>query len=260
MAQADLLYRNNGDGTFTEVSRGGFEAPDGRGLGLAIADFEATASSTSLSPTMRLLTSCSGTWVDSISRRSGKGGSRRQRLRVRNRPAWVWWPMISTVMARSISSSPTSSTNPARFSGTSVAICASIQPWAPASMPRPAQDGLRGCLGRRRRRWTTRPVRGQRPRRRSPLDQQPDGPAALSSGGEIAIASRWPVRARPIPRASVGRGVAAGDLDHYGRVDLVVVHRDTAAGLCYNKRRQLPLARRQDPRSWLGQNSGQDGR
>ncbi len=39
-AQADLLYRNNGDGTFTEVSKtAGFEAPNGRGLGLAIADF-----------------------------------------------------------------------------------------------------------------------------------------------------------------------------------------------------------------------------
>jgi tetratricopeptide (TPR) repeat protein len=40
-AQSDLLYRNNGDGTFTEVSRAaGFVAPNGRGLGLAIADFD----------------------------------------------------------------------------------------------------------------------------------------------------------------------------------------------------------------------------
>ena len=40
-AQSDLLYRNNGDGTFTEISRAaGFEAPNGRGLGLAIADFD----------------------------------------------------------------------------------------------------------------------------------------------------------------------------------------------------------------------------
>jgi tetratricopeptide (TPR) repeat protein len=38
-AQDDLLYRNNGDGTFTEVSKAaGFHAPEGRGLGLAIAD------------------------------------------------------------------------------------------------------------------------------------------------------------------------------------------------------------------------------
>ena len=40
-AQDDLLYRNNGDGTFTDVSReSGFVAPNGRGLGLAIADFD----------------------------------------------------------------------------------------------------------------------------------------------------------------------------------------------------------------------------
>jgi tetratricopeptide (TPR) repeat protein len=40
-AQLDLLFRNNGDGTFTEVShRAGFEAEGGRGLGLAIADLD----------------------------------------------------------------------------------------------------------------------------------------------------------------------------------------------------------------------------
>jgi tetratricopeptide (TPR) repeat protein len=40
-AQPDLLYRNNGDGTFTEVSRAaGFVGPEGRGLGLAIADLD----------------------------------------------------------------------------------------------------------------------------------------------------------------------------------------------------------------------------
>ena len=40
-AQADHLFRNNGDGTFTDVSReAGLEVPDGRGLGLAIADLD----------------------------------------------------------------------------------------------------------------------------------------------------------------------------------------------------------------------------
>ncbi|MEW4571524.1 VCBS repeat-containing protein, partial [Tautonia sp. JC769] len=40
-AQFDLLYRNDGDGTFTDVSaEAGIEVPDGRGLGLAIADFD----------------------------------------------------------------------------------------------------------------------------------------------------------------------------------------------------------------------------
>ena len=40
-AEPDLLYRNNGDGTFSEVSEAaGFSGPDGRGLGLAIADLD----------------------------------------------------------------------------------------------------------------------------------------------------------------------------------------------------------------------------
>ena len=40
-AQPDRLYRNNGDGTFTEMSKeAGFVADGGRGLGLAIADLD----------------------------------------------------------------------------------------------------------------------------------------------------------------------------------------------------------------------------
>jgi hypothetical protein len=39
--QPDVLYRNNGDGTFTDVSReAGLDVPGGAGLGLAIADFD----------------------------------------------------------------------------------------------------------------------------------------------------------------------------------------------------------------------------
>jgi hypothetical protein len=38
-AQPDRLYRNNGDGTFTEVSRtAGIDLPEGRGLGVLVAD------------------------------------------------------------------------------------------------------------------------------------------------------------------------------------------------------------------------------
>ena len=40
-AQQDHLFRNNGDGTFTDISaEAGIEAPAGRGLGLAIADLD----------------------------------------------------------------------------------------------------------------------------------------------------------------------------------------------------------------------------
>ena len=40
-AQLDHLFRNDGDGTFTDVSRAaGFEVPEGPGLGVAVADFD----------------------------------------------------------------------------------------------------------------------------------------------------------------------------------------------------------------------------
>ncbi len=38
---ADLLYRNNGDGTFTDVSKkAGIANPAGKGLGVAFGDFD----------------------------------------------------------------------------------------------------------------------------------------------------------------------------------------------------------------------------
>src|SRR5262249_11505195 len=40
-AQLGQLFRNNGDGTFTDISRSaGIEVPGGRGLGLALADLD----------------------------------------------------------------------------------------------------------------------------------------------------------------------------------------------------------------------------
>src|SRR5205823_2934344 len=40
-AEFDHLFRNNGDGTFTDISReAGIEVPEGKGLGLALADFD----------------------------------------------------------------------------------------------------------------------------------------------------------------------------------------------------------------------------
>ena len=43
-AQPDRLYRNNGDGTFTDVSRSaGIDLPEGRGLGVVVADLTGDA-------------------------------------------------------------------------------------------------------------------------------------------------------------------------------------------------------------------------
>ena len=51
---ANILYRNNGDGTFTDVStKAGIANPNGKGLGVAFADYDATATWTSTWRTTR---------------------------------------------------------------------------------------------------------------------------------------------------------------------------------------------------------------
>ena len=63
--------------------------------------------------------------------------------------------------------------------------------------------------------------------------------AGTAAGSTLAPAPRRrPTSSRPV----VGRGVAAGDLDNDGRVDLVVVHRDAPAALLRNTHRGRPLA------------------
>jgi hypothetical protein len=71
-----------------------------------------------------------------------------------------------------------------------------------------------------------------------------DRPWANSRMAQSALffwggAGRFVVADRPgnsyFGRAVVGRGVAAGDLNNDGRVDLVVVHRDAPAALLYNE-------------------------
>jgi enediyne biosynthesis protein E4 len=52
-------------------------------------------------------------------------------------------------------------------------------------------------------------------------------------GGRFNLADR--PESSYFARAVVGRGVAAGDLNNDGRVDLVVVHRDAPAALLYNR-------------------------
>ncbi len=53
----DILYRNNGDGTFTDISRdSGIGAVNGNGLGVVFGDYDNDGSWTSTSPTIQLPT------------------------------------------------------------------------------------------------------------------------------------------------------------------------------------------------------------
>jgi hypothetical protein len=53
--------------------------------------------------------------------------------------------------------------------------------------------------------------------------------------GRFELAGRAGSSASYFARPVVGRGVAAGDLDNDGRVDLVVIHRDAPAALLWNR-------------------------
>ena len=61
-AQPDRLYRNNGDGTFTDVSQSaGIDLPEGRGLGVLVAELTGDNRPESTSPTTPRRAGCSPT-------------------------------------------------------------------------------------------------------------------------------------------------------------------------------------------------------
>ena len=89
-AQPDRLYRNNGNGTFTEVSRlAGIDQPEGRGLGVLIAELTGTTAPISMSPTMGRPAGSSPTAGIFDSTRSARRPAWRATARVKRSPAWV---------------------------------------------------------------------------------------------------------------------------------------------------------------------------
>jgi enediyne biosynthesis protein E4 len=236
--QLDHLFRNNGDGTFTDESRvAGIEGPGGRGLGLAIVDLDGdgrldlfVANDGSANFLFRNLgglrfeevgttagaayngmgqaTASMGVVADDL---NGDGRIDLFHTNFINQTNTLRWNLggglfTDATLASSLAASSRSKT------GFGTVACdvdndgdldlfvanghTDDQPWFNTPMAQTAQL----FLGRDQGRFHL-------------------------SGPEVA-----PYFSRPV----VGRGVAAGDLDNDGRVDIVVVHRDAPAVLLHN--------------------------
>ena len=237
-AQFDHLFRNNGDGTFTDVSRqAGIEVPEGRGLGLAIADLDGdgrldifVANDTTANFLFRNrgglrfeeVGLTAGVAYDAMGHPTASMGVVAEDLNedgridlfhtnLINQSSTLRWNLGRGQFADRTFVANLAAPSRSRTGFGTVALDVDNdgtldlfvanghtddQPWLNTPMAQTAQL----FLGRDRGRF------------------------------ELASPEVSPYFSRPV----VGRGVAAGDLDNDGRVDLVVVHRDAPAAVLRN--------------------------
>ncbi len=237
-AQLDQLFRNNGDGTFTDVSaEAGIERPEGRGLGLAILDYDEdgrldlfVANDGSANFLFRNLgdwkfedvAMSAGAAYDASGQPTASMGVVAQDLNGDGR--------IDLMHTNFLNQSSTLRLN----AGGGLFVDGTLA--ANLAVPSRAKTGW-GIV---------------------PLDVENDGTLDLFVANGHVDDQPWfntPMAQEPqlylgraegrfelaggdvsgyFTRAAVGRGVAAGDLDNDGRIDVVVVHRDRAAAILRN--------------------------
>ncbi|RUL89109.1 FG-GAP-like repeat-containing protein [Tautonia sociabilis] len=237
-AQQDLLFRNEGDGTFTDVSaEAGIEAPQGRGLGLAIADLDEDGRldlyvANDASPDFffrnlgglrfREEGAVAGLALDGSGHATASMGVVADDLDGDGRIDLFHTNFLNeaNTLHRNLGGGQfADATLSAGLAGPSLAVTG-----FGASAIDADTDGVLDL-------FVANGHVDDQPWVNSPMAQRPQFFLGRG-GGRFALldAETFPYLAEPV----VGRGVASGDLDNDGRVDLVVVHRGAPAAVLRN--------------------------
>jgi hypothetical protein len=238
-AQLDHLFRNNGDGTFTDISRAaGIEIPDGQGLGLAIADLDGDGR-------LDIFVANDGT-ANFLFR--NLGGLRFEEVGTNAGAAYDGTGRATASMGvvaedlngdRRIDLFHTNFVNQTNTLHRNVGSGLFVDGTLAANLAAPSRsktgfgtvaldvdnDGYLDL-------FIANGHTDDQPWFNIPMAQSPQLFLGREHGRfELVGPEVSPYFARPV----VGRGVAAGDLDNDGRVDLVVVHRDVPVALLHNR-------------------------
>lgn len=237
-AQFDQLFRNNGDGTFTDVSRdAGLEAAvEGRGLGLAILDYDEDGR-------LDLFVANDGT-ANHLFR--NLGGLRFEEVAMAAGAAYDAAGQPTASMG--VVSQDLNGDGRIDLLHTNFLNQSSTLRWnfGGVFVDGTLASGL-AVPSRSKTGWGVVPIDADHDGRldlfvanghvddqpwfNTPMAQEPQLFRGVEGGRfEPVGAAAGPYFARPV----AGRGVAAGDLDGDGRTDLVVVHRDAPAALLRN--------------------------